>query len=242
MIICPGCKKEFNEPDEPCHKCKGARLVTIKQKKGPLTKQIEVEKEVICPRCNGKGLEIVNNNRNNRKRGASNEYRITDVLIEWWRTPEGNRCEFRKTPQSGGSKLADSWDLAGDVASTDKTFPLHIEAKHTDQWDFAHLLVRPHEIYGDLKKYIIQAIEDTPPTKIPSLWLQHFGPSQPTFVMIFYKADRNNVMGWQNNIWTGYAELEINGLRGIWRYHIMSVDTLVNIEPAAWRFAAKEML
>lgn len=242
MIVCPSCKTEFNEPDEPCHRCKGAKFVTVKQKKGPLTKQVEVEKEVLCPRCNGRGLEIVNSNRNNRKRGNTNEYRVTDVLIDWWRTPTGDRCEFRKTPQSGGSKLADSWDLAGDVASTDRTFPFHVEAKHTDQWDFAHLLVRPNEVYGSIRKYMEQCVEDAPRIKVPTLWLQHFGPSQPTFVMLLYNADRNNIMGWYNNIWTGYAELTTSGGDLIYRYHVMSVDTLINIDPNEWRRACKDML
>ena len=79
--------------------------------------------------------------------------------------------------------------MAGDVCTTAKDFPGHIEAKRTQGWDFEQLLSDQDRVPGELGKHIEQVISESPPHKIPMLWLSHPGPSQPLFVMVFSPID-----------------------------------------------------
>jgi hypothetical protein len=197
MIICPECKHQFNETEEVCHKCNGTKFIEIQTKKkiskGLTDKVPTITKSVVCPRCNGGGLELSAKNRNNRKRGASNEYKAINFFKDWWTIDKQTYYEWRKTPQSGGSVLASGFDLAGDICTTAKNFKFSVECKRTQAWDFGQLINRP-SVYGAMYDYISQCWDDCPDHRIPLLWLQHPGPSQPAYIMIFEQPDKFKII------------------------------------------------
>jgi hypothetical protein len=135
---------------------------------------------VICPRCNGSGVELANRNRQNRSRGHGYERDIAKHLTEWWRKFDPT-AEFQRTPSSGGSALKVGWDMAGDLTTNSKQFPLHLECKKQKNWALSDLLLEPK---GGLREYVNQTFVDAPPKRVPALFLNNPGPSQPHFVML----------------------------------------------------------
>lgn len=94
-----------------------------------------------------------------RDKGARFEREIVKRLTKWWGS------EFQRTPQSGGSQLANGWNLAGDVCTPDETFPFHVECKHVEGWDLSHLLTTPNG--GLLGKWLEQACSEAAKGKTP---------------------------------------------------------------------------
>ena len=135
-----------------------------------------------CPRCNGTSLELSSHNRHNRQKGARNELKAVKWFTEHWRTKDGKLTTFKRTPQSGGSALAKEFDLAGDVCCDDKDFPFGIECKRDKGWELGQLLTGSESTR--IFKFMEQAIGDCPNGKMPLLWLQNPGPSQPTYILI----------------------------------------------------------
>lgn len=247
MVICPQCKNDFSEVDALCRKCKGERTLKVQTKK-KFSKALGtpdeiIYKEVLCDRCNGNGKEVSAANRNNRKRGSSNEYKIRDILAEWWKAPDGTPYEWCRTPQSGGSQLAAGWGLAGDIATTDVAFPFHVEAKRTQGWDFSQLLTDPTRMVGELGNHVEQVVDEAPEGKIPMLWLMHPGPSQPAYVMLLatlslYTSRRASwtvLMDGLAGIFTGILYVKKGNP---YRYWIFNAKTLTGIPTGAWRAPA----
>jgi hypothetical protein len=247
MVICPQCKNDFSEVDALCRKCKGERTLKVPTKK-KFSKALGAEaeviyKDVLCSRCNGNGREVSAANRNNRQRGASNEYKIRDVLAEWWKADDGTVYKWARTPQSGGSQLADGFDLAGDIATTAPDWVFHVEAKRTKGWTFDQLLTDPARVVGELGKHINQAINEAPIDKIPMLCLMHPGPGQPAYIMLLatlslYTSRRAS--------WTVYMDGLVGVFGGMlytedgnpYRYWIFNTNMIGTIPNGIWRTPA----
>jgi hypothetical protein len=256
MVTCPQCKHSFTESDQPCKKCNGARfekkpiykqMTAALKAAGVTERQVIGEKEVICSRCNGAGTELAAKNRNNRKRGASNEYKAVDTFQAWWLKPDGTEYEWRKTPQSGGSALAEGFDMAGDICTTAKDWPFHVECKRTEDWDLGQLILKGSTPYGKMEEYLDQVISDVPKvgggefnvswTKVPLLWLMHPGPSQPVYVMLVQPLCDADVLRSQTGMFHG----TIHGVHNV-RYHIMALKSFLATDPGTWRILAAKML
>ena len=254
MIICPKCDNNFSELDGTCHRCLGKRFITTKIKKGPKGAQTEYDKQSICPRCNGAGTEHANFNRNNRKRGATGEYKAIDTFTPWWLKPDGAQYEWRKTPQSGGSALAAGFDMAGDICTTAPDWPFHVESKRTAGWDFGQLMDQAHEdkhVYGDMYKYVAQVFTDVPRDernrwkRVPLLFLQHPGPSQPAYAMLIqWQASINSLEGHPGVLQGVFRLAEMKAQEGteFFRFIIMNIKNFVRYTPDDWRGWAKLML
>lgn len=210
------------------------------------------EKEVICPRCNGNGTEVSAANRNNRKRGAANEYKAVDVFTDWWLGPNGEKYEWRKTPQSGGSVLAEGFDMAGDICTTAPDWVFHVEAKRTEGWDFGQLLNKP-EPYGDLASFVDQATSDAPLNqfgkwrRIPMLWLMHPGPSQPTYIMLITPPHEREPLISSENAWFGSGMFGPKDKKKLYSYYIMNLNSFLrypdgNSRASFWRMVKDEMV
>lgn len=117
--------------------------------------------------------------RNNRQRGFAFERRICKKLQEWW-DPNEERGKFQRTAGSGGSIYKNTHGMAGDVTTTDETFPLHIEAKNSVGWkDFQQCLTAPSWAFWD---YLEQAERDCPEDKIPIVIMTQPGSGTKTFI------------------------------------------------------------
>lgn len=57
-------------------------------------------------------------------------------------------------------------DLAGDVVTTDETFPFTVESKNAEGWHLEQLLTAPK---CDVIRWWRQAVEETPEGKVPLL-------------------------------------------------------------------------
>lgn len=72
---------------------------------------------------------------NSHRKGGRRERWVAKKLGKWWGS------KFRRTPQSGGSALAEDWRLAGDVATKDPEFPFCVEVKDQESWHMTQLFV-----------------------------------------------------------------------------------------------------
>jgi hypothetical protein len=243
MVICPQCKNDFSEVDALCRKCKGERTLKVPTKKKfskALGAEVEViYKEVLCGRCNGNGKEVSAANRNNRQRGASNEYKVRDTLAEWWKAADGTLYKWARTPQSGGSQLADGFNMAGDICTTAPDWPFHVEAKRTQGWTFDQLLTDPTRVVGELGKHIEQAVDEAPQDKIPMLCLMHPGPSQPAFTMLLWPTA---MLGIKNAAWCkvldhGFGVFSgiVTTKKGNYRYWVFNMNLLEQLGVGLWR-------
>jgi hypothetical protein len=224
-MLCPKCKHEFGATEEPCNKCRGEKLtLNKKQKTAP------------CNRCNASGLEISAKNRNNRSRGANNEYKVRDLFAAWWLKPDGTQYEWARTPQSGGNAtLAAGFNMAGDITTTAPDWPWHVEAKRTKGWSFDQLLTKAPEIVGELGQHMAQAVDEAPTGKIPLLFLQNPGPSQPAYVMVIGQVGCDDLCSAIMSHFPG----SINGMCVVndvaYRYYILSAKKFVEIPAKLWR-------
>lgn len=117
--------------------------------------------------------------RNNRSRGFAFERRVAKKLQEFW-DPKAERGKFQRTVSSGGSIYKDTHGMAGDITTTDDTFPLHIEAKNSVAWkDFQQCLTAPKWPFWD---YLEQAEVDCPENKIPVVIMTQPGSGTKTFI------------------------------------------------------------
>ena len=127
-------------------------------------------KQAPCNRCGGSGKEISAKNRNNRSRGSANERRLAKLLSNWW-IRNGVKYDFLRTPQSGGSKLKDGFDMAGDITTNAPDWPFHVEAKREAAWDILQLITGVSG--GRIMAYWKQASEDCPTGKTPFVIMSH---------------------------------------------------------------------
>jgi len=249
----------MNSDDIDCKKCDGEKriLVPIKpaedeKKVFILVSQVPKEaynkktkkytyggrewKEVLCPRCNGRGTELPNKNRNNSKRGKGFERRVGADFKKWWQQIEPD-CDFQRTPSSGGSALAEGWGLYGDLCTNSKTFPFHLECKLEKIWDFEDFFTPKG---GRIGAYIKQSLADCPLGKIPMVIFCHPGPSQRAYVMLVVKHE------WQlfllailEAVTQNYRNFHVTlpcGESSIFAV-VLPLETLLSISPSAWRDA-----
>jgi len=141
--------------------------------------------QVKCPQCEHVFLPSLEETQSragasSRRKGHAFERKVAKLLQDWWNSVKSSeqKCEMRRTPQSGGSALKIGWDLAGDISSTANDFRFHIEAKNAPGsfggW---------HQLFTS-KKFIIwdwleQANEDCQENRIPILIVNRF--DQPTY-------------------------------------------------------------
>lgn len=238
MIVCPHCKKEFSEVDEPCKKCLGVGLVPVKDagSVGASPADLSVEgKKKPCPRCNGNGTERSAHNRHSRSRGASNEAKAVKTFTEWWVGPGGEKYEFRRTPQSGGSALAAGFGMAGDICTNAPDWPFHVEAKRDKGWDFEQLFTT--EGGARIGEFAKQALADAPEDKIPLLFMMHPGPSQPTFIMLLVRNQSHHFTDIEEKGGVAIGKLVVEGKPVT--YYIMSLKKFIGYTPNDWRHWAK---
>lgn len=247
MVICPKCHNDFSEVDALCRKCRGERTLKVQTKKKfskALVADLEtIYKDILCDRCNGNGKEVSAANRNNRKRGATNEYKVRDLLSAWWTATDGTIYKWARTPQSGGSPLANGFNLAGDIATTAPDWPYHVEAKRTQGWTFDQLLTDPARVVGELGTHVEQVVDEAPEGKIPMLCLMHPGPSQPTYIMLLATLSLHTS---RRASWTVLMDGLVGVFAGMlyvkngdpYRYWVFNAKTLNQIPTGAWRAPA----
>lgn len=236
MIRCPSCHFDFSPIDAPCKKCLGVGLVLLADANSvgaTATPALDPgAKKKPCPRCNGLGSERSAANRHNRSKGAANEAKAVKTFTEWWVGPNGEKYDFKRTPQSGGSTLAKEFQVSGDICSNDPDFPFSVECKRDAGWDLEQLFNTDGG--ARIGEFAEQSIKDAPSHKIPTLWIQHPGPSQPTFIILLMPFRIQ--LSWQTiGTASGIIRLDED-----MRYIVMSLKKFLSVMPAAWRELHKE--
>ena len=104
--------------------------------------------------------------KSSKLKGANYERKIAKLFEEWFRKYDPE-CSVARTPQSGGhSKLADDWDMAGDVTCSNEKFIFSIECKCNEAFDLRDLF----RIKGPLfTQWWKQCNKACPEGKIPLL-------------------------------------------------------------------------
>lgn len=160
-----------------------------------------------------------------RRKGASFENKLAKKFAKWW--PGGH--EFKRTPMSGGSALKEGWDLAGDITTTAKDFPWHLELKNAPG-SFQGL----HQFYtapkGQLWKWLNQAQDDAPNGKIPLLIFNRF--DQPTYCAVKLIWDSHIVDRLTRSNISHYEFYDTNKQLII---VIWSLDDMLNSDPENWK-------
>jgi len=114
---------------------------------------------------------------NSRSKGNRGERILVKKFSSWWGK------EFYRTPGSGSFATRgykhEAMSLAGDVVTTDETFPFCIESKNAEGWHLEQLLTSPR---CDIIKWWEQAVAETPEGKIPLLVFTR--NHQPHFFMM----------------------------------------------------------
>lgn len=118
--------------------------------------------------------------RMSRRKGVRAELDVARILGAWW------GCEFHRTPASGGSKLKVDWSLAGDLVTTDQTWPFHVEVKRREGWRLEQLFAGP---CAWLTTWWAQTVRECPAGRTPLLvfgrarapWLVAMRPSDDAY-------------------------------------------------------------
>ena len=214
--ICEKCQQEISITKQACKDCLGVGLIYTPDPAEPLN--LAKRKQKSCARCNGGGREISAKNRNNRSRGNANERRLAKILAEWW-IRDGKKYDFQRSPQSGGSKLKEGFDMAGDITTNAPDWPFHVEAKREAGWDILQLLTT--DAGGRIGKYWEQARHDCPPNKVPLIIMSH-----PEGTLQYVMMDFN--YGIDLLCRYGIKYLSHNSL-----YLVISLNSLTSIGPDA---------
>tara|TARA_R100001086_G_scaffold210036_1_gene125919 strand:- start:434 stop:916 length:483 start_codon:yes stop_codon:yes gene_type:complete len=151
-----------------------------------------------------------------RDKGARFERSIVKRLAKWWGS------EFQRTPQSGGSQLANGWNLAGDVCTPDETFPFHVECKHVEGWDLSHLLTSKE--MGLFGKWLDQASTEASDGKIPLIIFKR-NRHKPMALLV---AHRNSDFGYmfRGEVW---PSLHFQSLHR--EFFVCTLDALTEVDP-----------
>jgi len=91
--------------------------------------------QVICPTCKTVFLPTIKEVQSRagasaRRKGHAFERKVAKQLQDWWNTNREQKCEFRRSPQSGGSALKVGFRMFGDVVSNASDFIFGIECKN----------------------------------------------------------------------------------------------------------------
>lgn len=107
-----------------------------------------------------------------RDKGNKGEREVAALVQAWWCVAEPEE-KFIRTPLSGGwggPTLRGVFQAAGDLMTTSKTFPLAIEVKRRERWDWERVLSnRPSPVWVWWGQAQEQALEMG---KVPSLWIR----------------------------------------------------------------------
>ena len=127
----------------------------------------------VCPTCH---REVVEKKFGSRSKGNKFEAELAKTLSAWW----GEEKAFRRTPLSG------AWDkrAGGDLVAPEG-FPFTVEAKHREDWELHHPLLKRRE--GEvcvLDQIWLQALRETSKGKRPLLLFTK--NRWPTFYMMAY--------------------------------------------------------
>lgn len=103
--------------------------------------------------------------KKSKRKGSTFERGVAKELAAWW------GGEFTRTPSSGGwgkSKFArEGFNASGDIVTSEADFPFCIECKAQEGWTLEHLLTCTDTC--QTAKHWKQAVDETPPGKIPLL-------------------------------------------------------------------------
>lgn len=118
---------------------------------------------------------------NGRRKGNAAELQVAADCQFWWRrlslqeqaTPDGEECEFIRTPQSGGwstRRVRGNYRVAGDISATSGSWPFTVEVKRREKWTLTTLVAgRPSPVWGWWEQCCKAANEEL---GIPMLWLR----------------------------------------------------------------------
>ncbi len=129
--------------------------------------------------------------KRSKQKGSAAELRVAKFLEHWWST-EANQVRFRRTPGSGGwSRAAENMDgfgSAGDIVTTDKTFPFCVEVKHYAQVPMDALL---HSDKPLILEWWKQAEDQCPSHLHPLLIYRRNGVSETAVISVSDFPDHN---------------------------------------------------
>jgi len=102
---------------------------------------------------------------NSRTKGQSAERRLAKLFSAWWGS------EFFRTPGSGafatkGFAGIDTSSMAGDLVTTDSTFPFCVESKKVEGWTLEQILTSNKT---KIHSWWEQTVRECPPDKVPLL-------------------------------------------------------------------------
>lgn len=72
---------------------------------------------------------------NGKQKGASYERYLAPFFAEW------SHSEVKRVPLSGGWQKEAKFDVKNDLVSTDRFFPIGVEAKKREGWMLEHILI-----------------------------------------------------------------------------------------------------
>ena len=141
-----------------------------------------------CPKCSHSFLPSLKEKqsaagKSARIKGHGFERTKAKEIGKWW----GGDYEWCRTPGSGGSKLKDGWDLAGDICTTATDFIYHMELKNSPS-GFSGL----QDLYlpkRPIWKWWEQAQKDCPSHRHPILIINRY--NIPTYCMTVADPDFN---------------------------------------------------
>lgn len=108
--------------------------------------------------------EPLKKRKNSRAKGHRQERVLVKKFADWWKS------EFFRTPGSGAFAtrgfIGANLSFAGDITTTDKTFPFLVESKNEEGWEFEQLLTADK---NKMRKWWKQTCAECPHGSVPLL-------------------------------------------------------------------------
>lgn len=157
---------------------------------------------------------------NGRNKGATAERKLVKLFATWW------DAAFFRTPGSGafatrGFMDEDLSNMAGDLVTSDKTFPFCVESKKVEGWTLEQLLTSEKT---HMNKWWEQTVRESPDGKIPLLVFTK--NRAPIYVMI----RRIDVGALQRQLLYPRFETVVNGDDVL----IFTLDCLLTTDKVLW--------
>lgn len=126
---------------------------------------------------------------NSRTKGQSAERKLVKLFSTWWGS------DFFRTPGSGafatkGFAGIDTSSMAGDLVTTDSTFPFCVESKKVEGWTLEQILTSNKT---KIHAWWEQTVRECPPDKVPLLVFTK--NHSPIYCMLH---DKRNGFQWMN--------------------------------------------
>lgn len=115
------------------------------------------------------------------KKGRNAEREVAKMCHEWWSKVD-RKCEFKRTPLSGGwstETVREHFKAAGDIMTTSDKWPFTIEVKRREGWSLDNLF---NGKKTPVWKWWLQSCKQADVEKgVPMLWLKKNsrGPTRP---------------------------------------------------------------